>query len=355
MEDKQSLAKRRPELDVAKGFVIFLTVFGHVLNHGVESDWIFTFHMPAFFFLSGMTFKPEKYTGFWQLAKDKWKKRICPYLIILLIGFAICMIRPLYRHEALATGWKHLLSWAFYYGQPKELYVGQIWFLIALFWAELAAYIWIKFFQKKNPVLCAYAAMLLAIVSVNIQRINPYLPAGDRLPFKLDTAVAACVFLLAGYYAARTQFFEKLRPAAWGLIPLTIYLSYYFGPVLCGYTNMCDCIYTPAPYYYMSAFLGITPVILTAMVLKNWKFWQFCGRYCLYLFAGQTFAIYWVLELISLKTGITYIPRENMPGEKFSLAVSIAAFALMLVLLWPYARWKEKRAAAKAGDEKERK
>ena len=56
---------RRTEIDVAKGFALFLVVFAHVLDRdSIWAYWIFMFHMPVFFFLSGMTFRPEKYVDF---------------------------------------------------------------------------------------------------------------------------------------------------------------------------------------------------------------------------------------------------------------------------------------------------
>ena len=43
---------RRTEIDVAKGFALFLVVFAHVLDRdSIWAYWIFMFHMPVFFFL----------------------------------------------------------------------------------------------------------------------------------------------------------------------------------------------------------------------------------------------------------------------------------------------------------------
>lgn len=70
---------RRTEIDVAKGFALFLVVFAHVLDRdSIWAYWIFMFHMPVFFFLSGMTFRPEKYKGLPEFLKDKWKKGSFP-------------------------------------------------------------------------------------------------------------------------------------------------------------------------------------------------------------------------------------------------------------------------------------
>lgn len=336
--------RRKTEIDVAKGFTLFLVVFGHVLeSHGTWFNWIFTFHMPAFFFLSGMTFRPEKYRGYGHFLKEKWKKRIVPYFVITGIGFVICMIRPDYRMPVLADGLKYQLTWIFYYAQPKNLYIGQVWFLVGLFMAELISYTWFRLFEKRPLFVRCYSLLLLALLAVNIRKIDPYLPVMDRLPWKIDTGFGAAVFVIAGYYAAKTNLLEKLRPAATFLIPVCIWFSYYFGPKLFGYVNICDCVYSAAPYYFTAAFLGIAALTLTALLLKNSRFWQYCGRYSLPLFASQTFAIYLVIELIAKITGVTYTPMHDIPGDKVSLLISIAAFALMLLFVYPWHLYKKYR------------
>ena len=188
-------SERRGEIDAAKGLALLSVVLGHViLLHTFPSNWIYTFHMPAFFFLSGMTFRPEKYDGLLPFLKDKARKRLLPYLGITALAFFICMLRPAYRAPVLNDGWSHQLLWIFYYTQPQNLYVGQLWFLVALFWAELMAWIWFQLAGKRHFLVKCYSVFLLALLAVRIQEINPYLPVGNRLPWKIDSALCACVF-----------------------------------------------------------------------------------------------------------------------------------------------------------------
>ena len=45
-------------VDVAKGIAILLVIIGHTVNFGSATrNFIFSFHMPLFFILSGYTFK----------------------------------------------------------------------------------------------------------------------------------------------------------------------------------------------------------------------------------------------------------------------------------------------------------
>ena len=84
---------RRSDIDIAKGFALFLVVLGHVVTmHHTIFRWIYAFHMPAFFFLSGMTFRPEKYPSCLDYIKKRGRTLIFPYFAITLTALAVCTI-----------------------------------------------------------------------------------------------------------------------------------------------------------------------------------------------------------------------------------------------------------------------
>lgn len=49
------MSPRLKEIDVAKGICILLMVIGHSGLTGTLNDMIYAFHMPFFFFISGVT------------------------------------------------------------------------------------------------------------------------------------------------------------------------------------------------------------------------------------------------------------------------------------------------------------
>ncbi|MBF1069294.1 MAG: acyltransferase family protein, partial [Prevotellaceae bacterium] len=55
--------KRIEALDIAKGIGIILVIIGHMSSSYLR-DWIYSFHMPLFFIISGICFKTEKYPSF---------------------------------------------------------------------------------------------------------------------------------------------------------------------------------------------------------------------------------------------------------------------------------------------------
>ncbi|MCC8061267.1 MAG: acyltransferase family protein [Clostridiales bacterium] len=341
---------RKTEIDIAKGFAVFLVILGHiVIMHQTMFRWIFSFHMPAFFILSGMTFHPERYSTPGALIKKKGPRLLLIYFSVTLIGLAICLIRPAYRTFTLENGWGYLLKAIFYYGQPQHIYVGQVWFLAALFFAELITWGWFRCFSEKSAVVKGWSLLILALIAVNISRINPYLPIGQRLPWKLDTALCAAVFVIAGVYAARTDLFGRLAPLAPFLVPLFVWLSYYLGPCLITYVNICDCVYNDAAYYFAGAFIGSAALILAAWWSPSlpcrpfFAFWQFCGRNSLQIFVAHTFVTWIYAEIFTALTGIELVPAERMPGRLSCLLLSLAVLLTIAAFLWVFGKLRQHR------------
>ena len=174
---------RRSDIDIAKGFALFLVVLGHVVTmHHTIFRWIYAFHMPAFFFLSGMTFRPEKYPSCLDYIKKRGRTLILPYFAITLTALAVCTIRPYYHQAISEYGWKHILKWIFYYGQPQQIYTGQLWFLPALFFAGLYALVWLRIFDQKHIVTRCYALTVLILAGTYIRLADPLIPVMERLP-----------------------------------------------------------------------------------------------------------------------------------------------------------------------------
>ena len=112
--------KRVAWIDIAKGIAIFLMVCGHTsIPHGV-SKWIWSFHMPLFFIVSGMLFVPERYPKFVAFVKRRLQTLIVPYLF-----FTLVVILRFPEELQIVAG-----------GNSS----GALWFLPVLFFTELIGY-----------------------------------------------------------------------------------------------------------------------------------------------------------------------------------------------------------------------
>ena len=73
-------------IDYAKVFGIWLVILGHILNAGrpIEAELhmlVYSFHMPFFFFVSGLLFS-TKGMAFVPFLKTKAKSLIVPYILL---------------------------------------------------------------------------------------------------------------------------------------------------------------------------------------------------------------------------------------------------------------------------------
>ncbi|RGZ89078.1 hypothetical protein DW966_13695 [Bacteroides stercoris] len=73
------LKQRDKNIDIAKGLGIFLVVWGHT---SATPEWISAFHMPLFFFLSGIFFRPNP--NWCQFLKSKSRRLLVPYIIYFI-------------------------------------------------------------------------------------------------------------------------------------------------------------------------------------------------------------------------------------------------------------------------------
>lgn len=76
---------RLTALDSLRGFGILLVVLGHTSWSAGLVSWIFSFHMPLFFIISGMLFHERQ---FLDSFKKKAARLLIPYLFFGIVTFA---------------------------------------------------------------------------------------------------------------------------------------------------------------------------------------------------------------------------------------------------------------------------
>lgn len=323
-------------IDKARGFALFLLVLGHIVRaNSLTFNWIFSFHVPLFFVLSGMCSGSYPSMPFGSYLKHKAKARLLPFVIITLIGLGICMLIPPYREAVLADGLKTQLISAILRAQPVNLYIGQVWYFASLFWAELYFYLWYRLtvFKKapgiKTALLQVAGIAVILIIARNMWRIRGVIPVIGRLPFHMDSAFMSVFCYIIGYYISTYRILDRIRRFGGFLILPLIALNLYFGTWLNGYVNLCDFVYGNSLYYFIAMLSGVMAVLLISYYLPDIKLLLWYGRNTLPLFASHTFLIYLVRELVFLITGTHYTMMGEIP---LMTAVCIAVAVIILFL-----------------------
>lgn len=99
--------KRILWIDYAKSICIYLVLLGHAHAFQPVTDFIYTFHMPLFFFLSGCLFSFEKHPNFKEFAIKRFKGLMVPYLWINLITYLFWLFagRNFGEDATISTTW----------------------------------------------------------------------------------------------------------------------------------------------------------------------------------------------------------------------------------------------------------
>lgn len=164
------MKQRVAYIDSAKALLIALVVLGHVLQYAnpnynilpytLAQAFICSFHMPAFFLLTGMLSDAEKWKcrSFAELLKSRVRTLVIPY-------FFFESLAVVYKHFVLHTV---SLSHGLYLMLTLRCNVGADWYLPALFLASLIYWLYVRCPGKYKWI----PALLVAFA------IPPFLPDG---------------------------------------------------------------------------------------------------------------------------------------------------------------------------------
>lgn len=329
-KSKKIVDNRIKYIDVAKGIALFFVVLGHLVKFDSPVfNWIFSFHMPLFFVLSGMSCNLEKYNNFFEYFKRKVKTIIVPYFIFSLVGFIICLFVPSWRINLFTFD---TLKQLLYYTQPELLHVGQVWFLIALFFSSIFFYIIERIiFKKTNKfVKPIFYIVTLVIGYVIYKQIN--IPYFGRLPWKIDVAITGTVFMAIGYYIQKFKIFEKIfdLKCSFATFIILLLINILFGTILNGYVNICNCDYGNLFYYYISSVSGCMSICILAHILEKSRILKYYGQNSLPIFAIHSMFLYLTEVILSLIFNTKYYIMQNIP-----LHLCIICAFIIYVCLYP--------------------
>ena len=182
--------KRLDYVDVCKWLGISLVIFGHMKMPNEVLQWIYAFHMPLFFVLSGYTYRAQRIDK--EFLMKKIKTIYVPFLLFALI---FC------RGE--------MSSWAYIaYGSRNALDMAGtytvLWFLPCFFAAVLVFSSLMNIGNRSKHkvwILAAGVAVMLAGAKA-CEMLKGGLPmiAKYGYPLNFDMALVGAVFMVAGYY-----------------------------------------------------------------------------------------------------------------------------------------------------------
>lgn len=193
-------AQRIDTFDILKGIGIILMIIGHATGKiPYLRDFIFSFHMPLFFLVSGYFFKPS---GWKELLVKNSKRLLVPYLFTALLIMVHMLLYHWYHNgdvmNVLITRLRAIVLGS---GTPKVLgwgpAIGALWFLLAMFWSYLLLNLALR---TRFPFLFCLG---LAALSFSLHGVV-------FLPLSIQPGFSATLFLFIGYQIRQSGILDRI-------------------------------------------------------------------------------------------------------------------------------------------------
>lgn len=173
--------------DIAKGLGIFLMVFGHSGVSEFMHNWIYSFHMPFFFVLSGYFFVERKYS-FIELINKKIRTIILPYIFFTVF---IEIVRFLCCYTQIKVPPPESVFDIIFWGKD----IGATWFLYVLFVTEIVFYL-IRIAFRNN--------LLLVVLLISVSFMSYWFYHNNtHFPYKLEVCGMTLLYYGIGLQLAR--------------------------------------------------------------------------------------------------------------------------------------------------------
>ncbi len=286
-------------IDICRGIGIVLVIYGHGLSGDSYRYIIYAFHMPLFFFLSGVVFHHRKYEHFFTFLKKSIKGVLIPYFMYAFITFGIALLHA--KNPFSDAAFRQFLG--IFYGNGATGGLGfnvVLWFLPCLFITRLIFAIITEHVNKKTAII-----FFLFLFSVLGYLYALYLPTA-KLPFGIETALTAVVFFGIGYlWNARSDktniLFSKYLWILFGIFIINLVLFATLNYSL--HNQQIDMRlnkFSNYVYFYLAAFSGIFSTIAGSMLIGKNKIIEYIGKHSLVLFIWHLLIFSYFSKLLRL-------------------------------------------------------
>lgn len=258
------------EISIAKGIALLLMVLGHSGIVGMPRDFIYLFHMPLFFILSGYCFNEKRLDDWKQYV---WGKIKSLYLPFVKYGLVFLLLHNVFYHYHIYGGPLSVGNGSEYYSLGEianriiklfvtmnsgEQLLGAYWFLHSLFFGVLIFYCIRKVFN--SDVLICSLLLLLTLFTVVFKDVYlPFFSIGHKEVF-------SAFYISIGYMIRKRGILSYCDSTWFNSTSLILLLvgSYYL------HLEMMQCtIMTITPYVVLSVVGTIWVLNISKWLLKK--------------------------------------------------------------------------------------
>lgn len=299
------MEKRYYCFDIAKGIGIILVILGHAGVQGLPNVILYSFHIPLFFFLSGLFLRYDI-----KNRKEYITKRLYGimgpyflfYFLYLLKQSALIVIRGDPVSSIVDTVYGMLLQ------MRGSEWSGKFWFLPIIFQGALLCFI-------AEEITAIFHKKSLRFVFVVVYYLVGYVYITifyKALPFNFDAALIAASFMMTAIILKKTIFISLNKGYIFSFFMFSISLlcniiSAYINFILTGRNSDLYWMVIGNPILYLLAgFFGIFSILYFSMLCHS-KMLAFIGRNSLLYYCLHHEFIFPVVKIV-----IAYLPIQEL-------------------------------------------
>lgn len=286
-------------IDIAKIIGMFFIVLGHILRGGIITTWLYSFHVPLFFFLSGLTFHYTN-SNLKSFLCRRAKTLLIPFFIWSLISICLySLISPFLSIDisSHSRNLNPLLKMLLGYCDSNS----PLWFLPCLFLSDFLLWIVLNLKQKYGIYMLALACLISLLSCFCWPLIT------EKVIFwNAQTALILLPFPIAGYLirdkliSLHCSFKEIIFSVLFLMVGGTV------GTLANHQIGYLGCYYGNPLVFYFAAFLSVIGITYLCKILPRRPLITYCGKNTIYVLVMHKFVITFFMVCPIIKNYMTY-------------------------------------------------
>ena len=319
-------------IDILKGIGIILVVVGHanwLFTNATPSTfiqkYIYSFHMPLFFFLSGYLFINKKYSNYKKILILKFKTLLIPYFFFSIIPVLYNIMVTL-KYNGNLFNYQTIIIQVLYLKKTIVVWDEPLWFLVCLFVVEILYYS-ISGYKWNTKIIillfCAYGGYRLSSVA------NFYV-----LPWSIGIALTSIIFYAMGNYFRHSKIGHKITLPNRLIFCIFFTINLIIGGFQNIYVSMYYLVYGNLFYFYLASFSGIIAYIQISQFIKKNNFltsiFEYYGRNSIIILCTHYFVLKFLQNMhITDSLFLNYTPLKGYLNALITLLLSIPSIFII--------------------------
>lgn len=361
--DKQD-SNRMVEIDILKALGMICIVLGHVLKTGTVRQFLYSFSVPFFFFLIGVTYKHKSDIKLFYV--EKVRRILIPYFSFAIVSILIFNVLGEFASsvsDSFATTdiLPNLVGALF--GNSRTGYMKwniPLWFLTCLF----ACYFLVDSFERlvicrQKQELVPWGRSVFILSGIVISNILSSEFFDIMLPLQFETAFLMASFAELGILFKNSVLFSSLKNKKNKVYVFVIIVAFLIGAVISllnGEANAQTQSFGKSMCLYIasSVLWGAGLFALSVMMSKSIKlssFFSYIGRHTMGILLMHKFPVLLFQTVVPYSNTLLVNKSNTSWGIVWAILVTIIVMAMCLlvekvinpILPWVFGNRRERK------------